>query len=295
MSKKFRKITPMTVIVYVILGVASIICIAPFVLMLVASFSDEMSLIQNGYNFIPKKTSLEAYKYLWNNASYLARAYGITIFVTAVGTTLHVIISMMLGYACSRKDMPGNRIINFMVIFTMLFNGGLVATYLVYSDLLSIKNTLAALLVPNLLMSSFNVMLARSYFITSIPYSIIEAARIDGAGEFKTYVQIVLPLSWPIIATIGLFAGVRYWNDWFNGMIYLTDTKLYNIQSVLNQMLANIQFLKSNAEAGLAALTVPSASVRMAIAAVAVVPIMIAYPFFQKYFVKGITLGGVKE
>jgi len=292
---KLKRITPTTIIVYLILTIAAVYCIAPFILMLSASFSDEMTLLAKGYKFLPRKISLEAYNYLWNNASYLARAYGITILITAVGVVTNVLITMMLGYACSRRDLPGNRILNLMVIFTMLFYGGLVPTYLVYSDVLQIKNTLFALLIPTLLMSGFNVMLARSYFQTSVPYSIIEAARIDGAGEFKTYVRVVLPLSWPITATIGLFAGVRYWNDWFNGMIYLTNTKLFSIQNVLNSMLANIQFLKSNTEAGMAGLTVPAASVRMAIAAVAVVPILIAYPIFQKYFVKGIALGGVKE
>ena len=292
---KLNRIQTSTIIVYCILVVAAISCIAPFILMIASSVTEEMTLIVNGYRFWPKKTSLEAYRYLWRNATYLGRAYLITILITAIGTASHILLTITLGYACSRRDLPGNSILNLAVIITMLFSGGMLPTYLVYTDILHIKNTLFALLIPTLLMSGFNVMLARSYFQTSIPFSIIESSRIDGAGEFRTFTEIVTPLSLPIISTIGLFAGVRYWNDWYNGMLYLTDTKLYNIQNVLNQMLMNIQFLKSNPESATSALNAPSSSVRMAIAAIAVIPILLVYPFFQKYFVKGIAIGAVKE
>lgn len=295
-TRKHKKATPMMVIVYIILGIASVCCIAPFLLMLSASFTDELTIISEGYSFWPKKFSLAAYEYLAANAKYLTRAYGITFLVTLCGTTVNLLITTMLAYAISRRDLPGRKVLNFMVVFIMLFNGGLVPTYLVYTEIFHIKNTFFALLVPLLMMSAFNVMLARSYFQNSVPFSIIEAARIDGAGEFLTFWRVVIPLSLPIIATIGLFVGVAYWNDWYNGMIYLTKPELYSIQNVLNQMLSNIQFLKNNTE-GVSAMsgTIPSSSVRMAIAAVAVVPILIVYPFFQKYFVKGIALGGVKE
>lgn len=295
-THKHKKATPMMVTVYIILGIASVCCIAPFLLMLSASFTDELTIISEGYSFWPKKFSLAAYEYLATNAKYLTRAYGITFLVTLCGTTVNLLITTMLAYAISRRDLPGRKVLNFMVVFIMLFNGGLVPTYLVYTEIFHIKNTFFALLVPLLMMSAFNVMLARSYFQNSVPFSIIEAARIDGAGEFLTFWRVVIPLSLPIIATIGLFVGVAYWNDWYNGMIYLTKPELYSIQNVLNQMLSNIQFLKNNTE-GVSAMsgTIPSSSVRMAIAAVAVVPILIVYPFFQKYFVKGIALGGVKE
>lgn len=295
-TRKHKKPAPMTVAVYLILSLAAICCIAPFVLMISASFTDELTIVAQGYSFWPQKFSLEAYRYLGANAAYLTRAYGITILVTVCGTTVNLLITTMLAYALSRRDLPGRKVLNFMVVFIMLFNGGLVPTYLVYTEIFHIKNTLFGLLVPLLMMSAFNVMLARSYFQNSVPFSIIEAARIDGAGEFLTFWRVVIPLSLPIIATIGLFVGVAYWNDWYNGMIYITKPELYSIQNVLNQMLTNIQYLKNNAEtAAAAAGTIPSASVRMAIASVVVIPILIVYPFFQKYFVKGIALGGVKE
>lgn len=296
MTHKRKKIPPMTVAVYLILTVAAVCCIAPFVLMISASFTDELSIVSDGYNFWPQKFSIEAYRYLSANATYLLHAYGITILVTICGTAVNLLLTLMLAYAISRQDLPGRKVLNFMVVFIMLFNGGLVPTYLVYTEVFHIKNTIFGLLVPLLMMGAFNVMLARSYFQNSVPFSIIEAARIDGAGEFFTFWRVVIPLSLPIIATIGLFVGVAYWNDWYNGMIYITKPELYSIQNVLNQMLTNIQFLKNNTEASAAATgTIPSSSVRMAIAAVAVIPIMVVYPFFQKYFVKGIALGGVKE
>lgn len=282
------------VFVYLVLGFGALCCILPFILMLSASVTDEMTIVADGYSFLPGKLSGEAYAYLWSNVAYLGRAYGITFLVTAVGTTLNLLMTSMLAYTLARRDLPGRRVLNFMVLFVMLFNGGLVPTYLVYTELFHIKNTLFGLLVPLLMMSAFNVMLTRSYFQNSVPFEIIEAARIDGAGELKTFWRVVLPLSLPILATVGLFAGVAYWNDWYNGLIYITKPELYNIQNVLNQMLTNIQFLKSNAEAAAANVALPSNAIRMAIAAVAVLPVLLIYPFFQKYFVKGIALGGVK-
>jgi putative aldouronate transport system permease protein len=195
--------------------------------------------------------------------------------------------------------MPGRGVITFLVVFSMLFNGGLVPTYLVYTNVLSVKNSFAGLLIPGLLMNGFNVMLMKSYFCSSIPEEIMDAAYIDGAGEFKTFLKVVVPLSKPILATVALFAGIGYWNDWMNGYIYITKrTELYSVQNLLNRMMQNIQYLSQsssnvqNANVGLSA--IPMASVRMAMATVGILPIAITYPFVQKYFVKGITLGGVK-
>lgn len=291
-----RRSDPVTVTSYIVLTLGSLAAILPFILLVMGSLTDENELIVSGYSFFPKQFSLAAYEYLMQNFNYLARAYGITILVTVLGTAISLCLTTMLGYALSRKDLLGRRLLNFLVIFVMLFNGGLVPTYLVYTQVFHIKNTLFALLVPSLMMSAFNVMLTRNYFENSVPVSIIEAATIDGASEFKTFAKVVLPLSLPIIATVGLFVGVSYWNDWTNGLYYINKPHLYNIQNVLNQMLNNLQFLKSNAEmASATTADLPSSSVRMAIAAVAVIPVLVAYPFFQKYFVKGIALGGVKE
>lgn len=294
-----KKIHPITVIAYVILAVAAFLAVMPFVLMIISSVSSENSITKNGYSFFPSEFSLEAYKYLWTNIVTIGRAYLTTIVTAVVGTALGLLMTIMLGYALSRPNLPGRKFLNFAVVFTMLFHGGLVASYLVYTEILHIKNTPFALLVPSLMLSGFNVMLARNYFTSSIPISLIEAAKLDGASEFQVFWKVVFPISLPIIATIGMFIFVGYWNDWNNGLYYLTDTKLYNIQNVLNDMLQNIQFLKNNTEVSsemIAAMAnLPSASVRMAIASVVAVPVLLVFPFFEKFFVKGIVVGGVKE
>jgi len=282
-----------------VLTVASIACLLPFALLIMSSLSSEKSILMYGYSFFPKEFSLEAYKYLYTHWNELGRAYGITVLVTVIGTAVSLAITSMLAYPMSRGDMPLKNFWAFLVFFTLLFNGGLVPTYLIYTQVFEIKNTLWGLLLPGLLMNGFNVLLVRTFFMTSIPPALIEAASIDGAGEIKIFYKIVLPLSLPIMATIGLFQAILYWNDWFNGLIYITDTKLFGIQTILNKMMTDIQFLTSNSNiagtsAGKELAEVPSTSVRMAIAAVGVVPILVAYPFFQKYFIKGITIGAVK-
>ncbi|ACX67060.1 carbohydrate ABC transporter permease [Paenibacillus sp. Y412MC10] len=284
---------------HVILGLFAAACLIPFALLIVSSLSSEASIIQNGYSFFPTELSLDAYHYLWTHVVELGRAYGITVLITVVGTAVSLAISSMLAYPLSRHDMPLKNFWTFFVFFTMLFNGGLVPTYMVYTQLFDIKNTLFGLLIPGLLMNGFNVLLVRTFFMTSIPSALLEAASIDGTSEIKTFYRIVLPLSLPIMATIGLFQAIAYWNDWFNGLIYLTDTRLFGIQTILNKMMTDIQFLTSNSNlastgAGQAIMELPSTTVRMAIAAIGVLPILIAYPFFQKYFVKGITIGAVK-
>lgn len=284
---------------HVILGLFTAACLIPFALLVISSLSSEASIVQGGYSFFPSEFSLDAYNYLWTHAAELGRAYGITVLITVVGTSVSLAISSMLAYPLSRGDMPLKNFWTFVVFFTLLFNGGLVPTYMIYTQMFDIKNTLFGLLIPGLLMNGFNVLLVRTFFITSIPSALIEAAHIDGASEIKTFYRIVLPLSLPIMATIGLFQAITYWNDWFNGLIYITDTRLFGIQTILNKMMTDIQFLTSNSNlastgAGQAIAELPSTTVRMAIAAVGVLPILIAYPFFQKYFVKGITIGAVK-
>jgi putative aldouronate transport system permease protein len=289
----------MSWIANVVMMTISIACLLPFLLLLMSSLSSEASIIKYGYSFFPAEFSLKAYEYLWTHWSELGRAYGITILITVTGTAVSLAITSMLAYPMSRGDMPFKNFWAFLVFFTLLFNGGLVPTYLIYTQIFDLKNTLWGLLVPGLLMNGFNVLLVRTFFMTSIPSALIEAASIDGAGEIKIFYKIVLPLSLPIMATIGLFEAILYWNDWFNGLIYITDSKLFSIQTILNKMMTDIQFLQSNSSlAGSSAsqeiAELPSTSVRMAIAAVGVVPILIAYPFFQKYFIKGITIGAVK-
>ncbi|MBQ7657966.1 MAG: carbohydrate ABC transporter permease [Butyrivibrio sp.] len=292
-EKKFQ------IVAHAVLILLSVSAILPMILMVVSSFTDNDLLIAQGYKFWPQKWSLYAYEYIFSTGNSVIRAYGVSIVLTFVGTLLSLSITTMLAYAISKKDLPGRGIITFLIVFSMLFNGGLVPTYMIYTNVFNIKNTFAALLFPGLLMNAFNIMLMKSYFVSSIPSEILDAAYIDGAGETKTFLNIVLPLSTPILATVALFAGIAYWNDWMNGYIYITKrTDLYSVQNLLNRMMQNIQFLSQsssnvqNTTAGLSA--IPLASVRMAMAAVGILPILIMYPFVQKYFVKGITLGGVK-
>ena len=284
---------------HIVMTIITLCAILPLLLLLISSFTDNDTLIRNGYSFIPEKLSIYAYEYIFTSGNSVIQAYGISLILTAIGSVVGLTITTLLGYALSKSFLPGRGIITFLVFFTMLFNGGLVPTYINYTNVFGIKNTFWALMIPSLLMNAFNVLMVKSYFVTGIPDALLEAAYIDGATETRAFVQIALPLAKPIVATVGLFIGIGYWNDWMNGYIYLTKaTNLYSIQNLLNRMVQNIQFLLqnsstiSNANQGLAA--IPSVSVRMAMAVVGILPIVIVYPFIQNNFVKGITLGGVK-
>lgn len=278
------------------LGIFSFLCLFPFVLMLISSLTSETSITKYGYSIFPREWSLEAYQYIIREGEQICRAYLTTLLVTLIGTALGLYMTMTIAYLLSRKDLPGRRFLNFFVIFTMLYNGGLVPSYIMYTNYFHIKNTYFALLVPNLLLNAFYIMITRSYISSSIPEELIEAGRIDGASEIGNFVRVVIPLSKPIIVTLVLFIGIAYWNDWLNGMYYLTEAKYFSIQNILNKMLNNVNFLATNSSIAQQAgnVSVPSITIRMAIAMVGILPIIIVYPFLQKYFVKGITLGAVK-
>ena len=270
---------------------------APFLLLISSSLSSEAALAQYGYGFWPKEFSLNAYTYLFKSSMKIAKGYGITLIVTLVGTTLSVLITTMFAYPLSRKELPFRYGFSFFVFFTMLFNGGLVPSYMMWTQTFHIKNTIWALIMPNLLLNAFYVIMMRSFFTASIPDALIEAARIDGAGEYKILARVVIPLSKPMMATISLMVGLGYWNDWTNSLYYITDEGLFSIQAILNTIITNIQFLTSGQSSATSAVDVsklPSVSIRMAIAVIGVLPILCIYPFFQKYFVKGIVVGGVK-
>ena len=272
-------------------------CLIPFWLLIASSFTSESYLVKNGYSLTPKEFSLAAYQFLFTAKDSILRAYGMSFAISAVGVTVSVVMTILFAYPLSRPELPGRKALSLILFFTMLFNGGLVPTYLVYTNLLHIKDTFWAMVVPYLLFNPFLVIMMRTYFTTNVPEAVIEAARIDGAGEWRILFTIVLPMSLPMIATMALLIGLGYWNDWKNGLYYLTDSRLYSIQNMLNQMLKDVQFLKSGADASAAAdLTqdMPSVGIKMAIAVIGALPIMIIYPFFQKYFVKGITIGAVK-
>lgn len=273
-------------------------CLLPFILLIMSSISDESSLMKYGYSLFPKKFSLSAYSYLLTSAHQIFRAYGITIFVTVVGTSLNLILTTLLAYPLSRKDLPFRNFFSFAIFFTMLFNGGLVPSYIMWTQLFHIKNTIWALIVPYFMVNAFYVIMMRTYFTSNIPFEIIEAAKVDGAKEFRVLLMIVVPLSKPILATVGLMVGLIYWNDWLNGLYFLTKPEFFSIQNILNRMIQDAQFLSSNSAAGAQGgelmKNLPSISLKMAVAVIGALPVMIIYPFFQKYFVKGITVGGVK-
>lgn len=277
----------------VIMIIVMILVIFPFLLLFMSSITDENTLLQEGYSIFPSKFSLGAYKYIWNSRQVIFRAYAVTVCVTAVGTFLHLFTVALAAYPLSVKKLPGRSIISFIYVFTMLFNGGLVPTYMVYTTILHVKDTYWALLLPNLMFSAFDVMIMRSYFQSNIPTELYESAKIDGASEFQIFGKIVLPLGRPILITIGVFAGLNYWNDWMNGLYYISEPSKYSIQQMLNIMVQNIEYLTKYGR-GTVGTDCPSISLRMAIAFVAMLPVLIIYLFLSKYFEKGITLGAIK-
>ena len=286
-----KKQTRYQILINVIMIIVTLIIVLPFVLVLTSSLTDENVLIRNGYSFFPEEFSVYAYQYIIRQGEKILRAYLITIIVTVIGTVANIAMSALLAYPLSVKTLPHRNVITFFVFFTMLFNGGLVPTYLMYVNFFHIKNTIWALIIPNLLLSANTVLMIRSYFMTSIPDALFEAAKIDGAGHFKIFCKVVLPLGKPILITMGLFSGLAYWNDWTNGQ------KLYGIQNLLNQMITDIQYLASGkitGNIGAEVAKLPTTSIRMAIAFIAMLPLFIIYPFLQKYFSEGITLGAVK-
>ena len=284
------------VVLHTIFILLCIIAAAPFLLLISSSITEESTLLQYGYSFFPKKVSFYAYEYLFQSGGKIIRGLGLSVLVTIVGTACSILMTVMFAYPISRKELPHRNLFSFLVFFTMLFNGGLVPTYMMYTQIFHIKNTIWALIIPSLLMNAFYIIMMRSFFVSNIPDSLIEASRIDGAGEFRILFRIVLPLSKPMLATLALMVGLGYWNDWMNSLYYITDDSLYTLQAILNNIITSITFLQSSTMGSVASAVaaMPSTGIRMAIAVVGVIPVLVIYPFFQKYFVKGIVVGGVK-
>ena len=280
-----------------ILTIISILAIFPIILLIVASFTDENELILRGYVLFPKKLSLGAYLYMKNQIGTIGRSYAVTVATTVIGTLLSVFLTMSIAYPMTRKNFRyGNAPASF-VYFTMLFNGGIVPQYIMWTTFFHIKNTYAALIFPNLLMQAFNVMLVRNYYRNSIPESLYEAAQLDGASELQIFSRVAFPLSVPVVATISLFTGLSYWNSWTNALYYVTDPKYFGIQNLLMRIMKNIEYLRTGAsdmmaEGQVAAL--PGNSIRMALAFVGILPVLIIYPMAQKYFIRGVVVGAVK-
>lgn len=278
--------------------ILALICVIPAVLVVSISFSAEQSITDYGYRLIPKIISLDGYGYLLKQGALIIRALGVSLFVTIVGTALGTLLTTLMGYVLSRPDYKLNGFLTMLVFIPMVFNGGLVSTYFIVSQFLHLKNTLWALILP-LSVSSFNVVICRTFFKTTIPEELIESAKMDGATQFKIFFQIVLPISLPVIATIGLFLCFAYWNDWYQSMLYIDNQRLYSLQALLNAIMTNINMLAQNAATMGASMAdmvanTPKEAARMAIVVIIVLPIACAYPFFQKYFISGLTVGAVK-
>jgi len=282
---------------FITLLLFSIACIMPFILLISASLTDQSSIIVDGYSFVPNVFSTSAYEFLMSRGSDIFRAYGISVFITVFGTVVGVAITLLIAYPLSRKVTPHRSLILFIVFFSILFNGGLVPTYLIYAQFLEMKNTIWALIIPGLLTNGYYIMLMRVFLQGSMEPALIESAELDGANEYRILWHIVIPLSTSVMATIGLFTAIMYWNDWTNGMVYITDPSLFSIQNLLQRIMQDVQFIVTNLDssnAGSALQEMPSDTVKMAIAVIGSLPILLAYPFFQKYFIKGIMFGAVK-
>jgi putative aldouronate transport system permease protein len=292
-EKQYQRGITATILILVVLT------LSPFVLLIMSSVSSESSLIRNGYQFWPQTFSLDAYKYILRNSDTILKAYGLTILTTAVGTLTSLFLTITLAYPLSRKKLKGRNVITFLIFFTMLFHGGVVPSYILWARYLKIKNTFWALVLPNLLINPFHLILMKNYFENSIPQEIMEAAELDGAGPIGVLGYVILPMGKPIIATIAMFTILTYWNDWTNALYFVSDSRLWSLQILLQNILNNVQFLSKNSQVasqiGLSVASIPSVSVRMAIAVLGVLPILVLFPFFQKYIVKGISLGAVKE
>lgn len=297
-SMRINRISPVSNavlnVVYICLSLA---CFLPIVLVVMVSFSDNDTLLANGYSFFPEKITLHAYEVLFKDVSKIADAYSVSIGITVIGTLASVVLMALYAYPISRQDYPYRKFFTFFLFFTMLFNGGVVSKYIVYTQGLKLADSYLALILP-LLIIPFNVIIMRTFFQTTIHPALIESARIDGAGELLIFLRIILPLSLPVLATMALFSTINYWNDWFNALLFIRSDHKIPLQYLMIRVLNDVQYLKENAE--LAAMNpellrnLPNESLQMAMAAVGMGPILIVYPFFQKYFIQGLTVGAVK-
>ncbi len=284
------------VVLHILLALLSACCLIPFLIILGSSFQSQEEIMAIGYKIIPVKPTLNAYRLLLAAPGRILNAYKVTIITTAVGTLAGLWLVSTCGYVMSRRDYAYKRILSFYVFFTMLFNGGLVPTYILITRWLDLKDTLIALIIPGLC-SAWNILLMKGFF-QSVPVSLIESAKLDGAGELRVFTQIVVPISKPAFATVGLLLLLTYWNEWYYSMLYIDSENLVKLQYLLMTIMKNIEYLNSpeaiNAGIGSAAASMPTLSARMAMCVVAAGPILIVFPFFQKYFVKGMTVGAVK-
>lgn len=283
------------IIIYGILILFCLICIIPIITVVSISFSSDLDIMKTGYSILPKGFTLEAYKYVFKDTEAILRSYGVTILVTVMGVVLGLILNAGIAYVLSRKDYRFCKQLTVFLLIPMLLSGGLVPSYILITKYLNMKNTIWVMLVPMLIVPWF-IILMRTFF-SQLPASLIEAATVDGAGEFLIFLKIVLPLAKPALATVGMFITLNYWNDWFQPLMYIDNRQLYNLQYRLYIMMRDAQEMIRNASIsgmGLSLADLPTESMRMAMCVVAAGPMLVVFPFFQKYFVKGLTVGGVK-
>lgn len=280
----------------VVFILVSVFCVAPLFLIVSASFTEQQSLFKEGYQFIPKVFSLDAWKFVLKTPQQIIKAYGVTIFVTLFGTVCSLLLTSMLAYASTRKDFVAHRPISFLIFFALLFSGGMVPTYIMITRFLHLKDTIWSMILPYVIMP-WHVFLMKGFF-ADIPVSLIEAAKLDGASEARIFFNIILPISKPALATVGLFIAFTYWNDWWLSMLYIENPDLTSLQYYLYRIMNNIQFLTNSAMQGNISINmsaIPGETARMALCLLAAGPMLIIFPFFQKYFVKGLTVGSVKQ
>ncbi|MCD7835044.1 MAG: carbohydrate ABC transporter permease [Lachnospiraceae bacterium] len=281
------------VIAYIVVGLMAVICLLPFIIMVSGSFSSEQAIRFTGFGILPKDFTLEAYRLIFKTPMTVIRAYGVSILITVVGTCLGLLLTTLTAYVLSRKDFKYRNWFSFYFYFTTLFNGGMVCTYIFYIQYLHLKDSYWALILPGM----FNVfyLLIMRTFIAALPHELVESAKIDGAGEWRTFFSVIFPLLKSGLATIGLFLALGYWNDWYNAMLYINTETKYPLQYMLYSLMQKTQALASIAsQAGISVSDMPSNSLKLAMAVVATGPIILVYPFVQKYFVKGVAVGSVK-
>lgn len=270
--------------------------IFPFLLVVSVSISNEKDIIDYGYQLIPKRIDFSAYQFVFKNPTTVLNAYKVTIIFSVVGTFCSVFVMAGLAYALSKRNLPGKNAMSFYIFFTMLFGGGLVPTYILITNYLHLNNTMWVYILPSLV-SPWYVFMMRTFF-SSLPYELTESAEIDGASEYRIFFGIILPLSKSVLATVTLLTFLAKWNDWFTSMMYIDDEKLFSLQYLLQKIMNNIKLIQQQSEMGLGMLSetmdIPSESARMAMAIVVAGPALVVFPFFQKYFVKGMTVGAVK-
>ncbi|MEG2197749.1 MAG: carbohydrate ABC transporter permease [Cellulosilyticaceae bacterium] len=276
-----------------------IICILPVVLVFMISISSEQSIAQYGYQFWPKEFSFKAYQYLWDARDSIWASLKISLIVTIGGTILGLLLNTSIAYALSRKNFKFRKFFTWVIFIPMLFSGGMISFYIVVANMLGLKDNILALMLP-MAVSSFYIIILRTFFTATVPDALVESAKIDGASQLRIFSTIVIPISLPAIATVGLFLTFSYWNDWYNALLFIDSTKLVPLQAMLNRIEQDITFLNKNigmlgASASEFIAKTPTESVKMAIVMLVVLPIACSYPYFQKYFISGLTIGAVKE